>query len=307
MKIIDVHTHLGNILEPNGRELIYQENASKGREKDPIDLNEKMLMRHFGLGKLMYRLNSEKYTLASIARNMTATLANMRKSMTENQVSFNVCMPIAPYLTFEDLAKAAEVEPKIIPFTSIDFTKNYDVGQKLKNDVSRGAKGLKLHPIIQCQPVSGRPTMEALQSFEPLKKPVLVHTGKTSYYSKTVSHRNRPKNGEVQEIVGMVRTFPNIRFIIGHAGIFWANEVIYHLSDCKNVWLDTSFQSPGMVKKIVRTFGLDKVMFASDWPWGNQAPPIRIVNIACKGDLEMAERIFFRNAEELLELETKEY
>ncbi len=302
MQIIDIHTHLGDILYPGGRALIYRKNVVKDNIKDPIDSSEKMLNRHFGLGKLGFKLAHESFTRAAIVRGMTATLENMRKTLVQNRVSYNVCMPIAPYLTFEDLAEAAQQEPRIIPFTSVDFTRKHDVAEKLKSDVANGAKGLKLHPVIQCQSVCGRQTMEVLQSFEPLKKPVLVHTGRSSYYLKEESDRNRPENGDVAEIVQMVRAFPGIRFIIGHAGIVWVKEVRKQLGNCENVWVDTSFQSPGSIRKLVATFGLDKVMYASDWPWGNQAPNIKSVKVACKGDQEMEERIYFRNAKELLDL-----
>jgi len=303
MKIIDVHTHLGNILYPNGRELIYQKGIVKKAVNDPQDLNERLLMRNFGLGKLIYRLTHNSTTRAQVVRGMTATLENMRQSMADNKVNYHVCMPIAPYLTFEDLLEASEQEPRIIPFTSIDFTRPHDIGAKLKQDVTRGARGLKLHPVIQCQSVRDAPTMEALQSFQHLRKPVLPHTGPSAYYLGSETDRNRPENGAVKEIIHMVRTFPKIPFIIGHAGLFWVHEIRKSLGDCQNVWVDTSFQSPGNIRKLIKTFGPEKVMYASDWPWGSQGPHIKTVQVACKGDQQLAERLFFQNAKELLELE----
>ena len=52
--IIDVHSHLGDILYPNGGDLIYKKGAVKQKMYDPQDNNEKMFMRSFGLGKLFY-------------------------------------------------------------------------------------------------------------------------------------------------------------------------------------------------------------------------------------------------------------
>ncbi len=300
--IIDIHTHLGNILYPNGRNLIYQTGVTKKPINDPQDLNEKLLMRNFGMGKLIYRLAHNKITKAQIARGMTATLENLRHTINENKVDFQVCMPIAPYLTFEDLVEAASLEPRIIPFTSIDFTRTHDVGEKLKQDVVNGARGLKLHPVIQCQSVCASPTLEALQSFEALKKPVLVHAGPSSYYLGFETHRNQPQNGAINEIISMVRDFSKIPFIIGHSGLFCVNEVRKSLADCRNVWVDTSFQSPGNIRKLIRTFGADRVMYASDWPWGNQAPHINAVKVACKGDLKLEGLIYYSNAKELIDL-----
>lgn len=300
--IIDIHTHLGNILYPNGKSLIYQTGVSKKPINDPQDLSEKLLMRNFGLGKLIYRLTRDKISKAQVARGMTATLENLQHSIKKNKISFQVCMPIAPYLTFEDLVEAAVKEPRIIPFTSIDFTRPHDVGKKLKNDVTNGARGLKLHPVIQCQSVCAPPTLEALQSFEPLQKPVLVHAGSSSYYFGLETARNQPQNGSIDEIIQMVRDFPKIPFIIGHSGLFWVHELRRSLADCQNVWVDTSFQSPGNIRKLVNTFGADRVMYASDWPWGNQAPHLKAVKVACRGDLELEDRIYYRNAKDLIGL-----
>ena len=303
MEIIDAHTHLGNVLYPRGKELIYQKNVIKEKVKDTQDLNELLLMRSFGLGKLIYRLTLKTTILSQRARGMTATLENMQKSMSENKVSSNVIMPVAPYLTFEDLMEAKEKEPSILPFTSIDFTRDHDVAAKLKDDVEKGACGLKLHPIIQCQSLRDRPTMEALQAFQELQKPILVHTGPSSYYLGSESNLNRPEYGSISEIVYMVKTFPKIPFIIGHAGLFWISEIRKSLANCQNVWVDTSFQSPGNIRKLIKTFGADKVMYGSDWPWGSQKPHIKTVQVACKGDKALEEKVFSKNVKELLDLD----
>ena len=48
-----------------------------------------------------------------------------------------------------ELYKAKEKDPSIIPFTGVDFSRHYDFEAALCSDVWRGAKGMKLHPIIQ--------------------------------------------------------------------------------------------------------------------------------------------------------------
>ena len=98
---------------------------------------------------MAYEVTKYWTTKAQRARNFTATLENFRTSLEEAQVDYAVCLPIAPYLTFDDLAEAKEQEERILPFTSIDLTRSYDVEAQLNQDVARGALGLKLHPIIQ--------------------------------------------------------------------------------------------------------------------------------------------------------------
>lgn len=301
--IIDIHSHLGNILEHGGGRLISQKGVVMKRMFDPMTINEIGLMRTYGLGSLPYMIVKYWATKSQRARNATATLENLRRSIDEAGVDYTVCMPIAPYVTFDDLAAACTEEKRILPFTSIEFARGRDAGKKLAEDVRRGALGLKLHPIIQSVSLVDSRTMEALQAYVPLKKPVLVHTGVSGYYLGKEKGRNTPAYGKIRYAEEMVKTFPGINFIIGHSGLFQVNEVMRRLRGCPNVWVDTSIQSPLRVRQLVKTFGAEKVMYASDWPFGNRPPAIRIVRDACRGDRRLEDRIFFENARDLLGLE----
>lgn len=121
-------------------------------------------------------------TRASRARNATATLENMRQSMDEAGVTSSACMPIPPYLTFDDLRKAQEKEPRVITFTGVDYTKDDDIQSTLNEDVKQGAKGMKLHPIIQRAPLNSKKTFEAVEAFSAHGLPILFNCGVSSYY-----------------------------------------------------------------------------------------------------------------------------
>ena len=71
--IIDAHSHLRDILYPGGSDLIYRTNVQMENVFDPQGINEKLLMRHFGIGKFTYRLGHRVATKAMQARNRTAT------------------------------------------------------------------------------------------------------------------------------------------------------------------------------------------------------------------------------------------
>ncbi len=72
------------------------------------------------------------------------------------------------------------------------------------------------------------------------------------------------------------------------------------LAPLPNVFVDTSFQSPERVRQLVAAFGAERVLFASDWPFGNRPPALAIVRAACRGDRGLERRILFENAAELL-------
>lgn len=300
--IIDVHSHLGDILDYDGGGLIDRTGVAKEKIFDIISVSEKGLMRTYGLGPITFRLTRYWVTRAERARNAAATLENMARSLDESGVDAAVCLPIEPYVGFDDLDAARKKDRRVLPFTSIDFSSTVDFRKKLTGDVRRGALGLKLHPIIQKIPLGDRRVMEALQCFEPLNKPVLTHAGISSYYLGSERTRNTPEYGGIRYIEEMVRTFPKIRFIIGHSGLFQSAEVMRRLRGCRNVWMDTSFQSPFIIRKLVKIFGEDRVMFASDWPYGERVPALRAVRVACRGNARLEEHILSVNARELLGL-----
>ena len=217
--IIDVHSHLGDILNLGGGGLIDRKNVTMEKMWDPQTLNEKQLNRSFGLGALAYKVTEYWATKAQRARNATATLENMQRSLDEAGIDYTVCLPIAPYVTFEDLVKAREKDARILPFTSIDFTRDYDISAQIEADMAQGAVGLKLHPIIQAVPLDDSRVIEDLQACSRLYQPVLIHSGVSSYYlGKRVSKRTI--NGRIIHIDKVVRSFPHVNFIIGHAGLF---------------------------------------------------------------------------------------
>jgi len=301
--IIDIHTHLGDILYPDGGRLIDQKNIRKKIFFDVISLSE--FLSHTGISDAMDQwLYKKIYTLvtrASRARNATATLENMRASMDAAGVDKSVCMPIPPYVTFDDLEKARQKDDGIIAFTGVDYTRKYDVASALKSDVSKGAKGIKLHPIIQRTPMDNQKTFEAMEAFAPFQLPVLFHCGISSYYlGVEQQEKENAAFGGIEYARKLVADFPNITFIAGHAGLFQYREVMDLLGGFKNVMVDTSVQSPGHVKKLLNVFGPERVMYASDWPFGNRKSAIKIVKKACQGDKSLENRIFYENAAALL-------
>jgi predicted TIM-barrel fold metal-dependent hydrolase len=303
--IIDVHSHLGDVLNYEGGTLIHRTGICVPDIFNPQALNERLLMRSFGFGRCVFHLMKKQTIKAEAARNSAATLENMQASLDEAGIDYTVCLPIEPYLTFDDLRSAVKQDARILPFTSVNFDRMDSVDKKLRDDVKNGAYGLKLHPVIQRVSPSDSRIMETLESFQPLGKPVLIHAGKYEYYPVEENKRNIPEYGSIKPIAELIRFFPGIKFIVGHSGLFWHREVCTMLAGCDNVWVDTSFQSPYTIRTLMKTFGPDRVMYASDWPFGMRSPHMSTVRIACRGVRTLENRLFFENAAELLELDVK--
>jgi len=300
MRIIDIHSHLGDILE--GKYIIYKLNVVKEAVFDPIDLFESILFDTSQTEEEVSEEIPEVVIIGERARNFTATLQNMQRSIEEASVDFTVCMPILPYVSFEDLLAASEKDPRIIPFTCIDYSLEDLAGKKLVEDISNGARGLKIHPVIQQRSLADEFTLKAVQDFATTGKPVLVHTGVYQYYLGADASRSTPHNGEIKYFDALVREFPQINFIAGHSGLFQVYELMEKLKGVKNVWVDTSFQSPALIRELIKTFGPERVMYASDWPFGNRPPNIESMKVACGGDKALEEMVFFENARAMLQL-----
>lgn len=303
--IIDVHSHLGDILYENGGALIWKTEVKKEFILDLVTLSEWGLHNTIaGFEDFFYKRFGSMVTRAERARNATATLENMRKSMDESGVTKTVCMPIPPYVTFDDLAAAAARDNGVIPFTGIDFSKSDLIEKSLARDVANGARGLKLHPVIQKEPINSPRTLQAVEEFAQYKLPVLFHCGVSEYYLGTEkTTRQNPSNGEIKHTVDLVAAFPNVDFIAGHAGLFQVRDVMSLLGGYKNVYVDISFQSPGTIRELVDVFGPEKVLFASDWPYGNRPTAVKAVRKACQGDRILEDLIYYQNAARLLNME----
>lgn len=301
--IIDAHTHLGNILDPDGGSLIERKGAGKTLAFDPISLSEALLHRDFGGGDMLFRLILKWVVKAERARNLTATRENIRISMDEAGVVYSACMPVPPYVTFEDLERAAEKDRGIVPFTGVDYTRECDLQAELDRHVSAGARGLKLHPVIQCMPLNSRKTFEAVEAFAPHGLPVLFHCGYSSYYLNGETGRERPDyGGNIAHAETLIRAFPGVKFIAGHAGMYQVREVIGLLAGYPNVFVDISFQSPEKIRELFKSLGPERVLYGSDWPWGSRLTAIRTLTKACRGNKSLERLVFFENAAELMKL-----
>jgi predicted TIM-barrel fold metal-dependent hydrolase len=300
-EIIDMHTHLGNILYPGGGGLIEKTGQKKAIRFDIITISEKML--HFDLGdKKMEKILFGKYiTIAERARNLTATRENMRRSMDENGIVASAVMPVPPNVLFSDLFRAAGKDKGILPFTGIDFSQSSDaIDSQLAADVNAGARGLKLHPVIQKEKLTSAKTFSAMESFMRYNLPVLCHSGTSSYYPKSEHFMEEPSYGEIFYIRNLARAFPGVCFIVGHSGLYEVEDAINMLHPYQNIYMEISFQNPWTIRRLIRTFGPDRILYGTDWPWGDRRTALKCVQLACGKDRQLARRILYENAAELL-------
>lgn len=319
-KKIDVHTHLGdilygkNIIHKSHQELknTYYERMLKVREEhflrkdfhypgsafelevwkknNPIPPEEAHLEEAVGI--------EEAFT----NRNFSASLKEMQKTMARNQIDYCAVMPVLPHVSFEDIKAASLVDRRIIPFTSIDFSMGEAAGEKLLEDVSDGAKGLKIHPVIQNVRLDEKRIYVALEKWAESGLPVLPHIGVAEYFPPEKAYMDTPQNGEIEPFLKIVKDFPNINFIAGHGGNESWQKLLETCVDTKNVFIDTSMATPTSIKSYLKEWGSERMLFASDWPWLGQEVATALIEQEIHSD-EDKEKIYYKNSYTLLKLD----
>lgn len=132
--------------------------------------------------------------------------------------------------------------------------------------------GVKLHPDYQNFFVDDVKMFPIYEELERQGMFLLLHCG------EDVSFRNSGR-GNPSRTVAVLKNFPELKIIAAHLGGYlrW-NETLEYLAGFPNVWLDTAYcafkPEPQIMQEIIDTFGTDKILFGSDWPWMEQKKSI---------------------------------
>ncbi|MBR7107185.1 MAG: amidohydrolase [Lentisphaeria bacterium] len=166
-----------------------------------------------------------------------------------------------------------------------------DIDGVLKDIKERGLRGIKLHPDFQ-QIYIDEPAMMRIYGKLDATLPLIIHMGdpRTDFSSP---HR----------LARVLERFPDLVVIAAHFGGYkeW-DQAWKHLVG-KNVFLDTSSSfpllSPEEAVRIIRAHGVEKILFASDYPASDLENAIGdILKLGLSP--QENEQIFHLNAERIL-------
>lgn len=164
--------------------------------------------------------------------------------------------------------------------------------EDIKGDVDHiielGLKGVKLHPDIQGVKIDDQRCYKIYELCEG-RLPVLMHTGDKRY-----SFSN-PEN-----LIPVLKDFPSLTVIGAHfSGYSVWDKVLESLDGYKNLYVDCSsslpFITPEKGRELVRFFGCEKVLFATDFPmWKIDQEISRVENLGLTE--EEKQNVFYKNA-----------
>ena len=298
-RVIDFHAHLGDIAW--GKNVIWRQGVEQTDFPNPLKAHEES-----GFSEPLLSSMDEFPDLIQAAYRLLDenTLENLIKRLDEDGITYIVMLPIHPYIAFEEILAASKLEPRIIPFTTVDYSLPTDqIIVKLKSDVRNGARGLKIHPVVQNISLADPKVHAAVEAMASYNLPILSHCGINDYYLDESPYPRNPELGNFEDFADLCHAYPKARLVAGHAGGLLGGEMEILAEKTKgldNVYVDTSFRPSEGVLKAVELFGRNRVLFGTDHPFSTQTGGLREIYKACAGDTELERLLVFQNAADLL-------
>jgi uncharacterized protein len=153
------------------------------------------------------------------------------------------------------LAYAERSQGRLIPFVRLDLAEQPI--QEAVRCLDAGARGIKLHPRAQRFLLNDERLAPVFELAADRRVPILIHGG-----------RGLPPIAD--HLARLVERYPGAQLIIAHAGIADLAGLAGHFSGVAGVFFDTSVWSPIDLLALLRQVSPEQVLYASDYPYGQQ-------------------------------------
>jgi predicted TIM-barrel fold metal-dependent hydrolase len=159
------------------------------------------------------------------------------------------------------LAYAKRSGGRMIPFVRLDLTED-PIGEA-ERCLDLGARGIKLHPRAQKFLLNDERLSPIFELAAERKVPVLIHGGRGL---PPIAH----------DLGRVVDRYPDAQLIVAHAGIADLAQLAERLAGKPGVFFDTSVWSPLDLLSLYRLVGPEQIVYASDYPYGQQPSSLLI-------------------------------
>jgi predicted TIM-barrel fold metal-dependent hydrolase len=227
-------------------------------------------------------------------RMQSSNVQRLTMEMAHNHVRQAIVVAIDPYVpTPEVVAECAATKGILLPFISVD-PNSENWRDQLELHLSQSVFGYKMHDQLQQIPYTHPRISEILTVVAAAKPglPVYLHTGLFPIYKPMDERWDKGLNL-------LLARFPELRFICGHCGWNRPSAALRVAKRHKNLWLETSWQPPKIIRKLCDLLGPERLIMGSDYPLYSMRRSIR----NCKQALTAAEfrMVSEDNARKLLE------
>jgi predicted TIM-barrel fold metal-dependent hydrolase len=159
------------------------------------------------------------------------------------------------------LEHAARSEGRLVPFVRLDLGE--EPIQEAERCLDRGARGIKLHPRAQRFLLNDERLAPVFALAAERRVPILIHGG-----------RGLPPIAD--DLARLLETYSEVELIIAHAGIADLGALMSHFAGQAGVFFDTSAWSPIDLLDFFRQASPEQVLYASDYPYGQQPSSLLI-------------------------------
>jgi predicted TIM-barrel fold metal-dependent hydrolase len=159
------------------------------------------------------------------------------------------------------LEYAKRSQGRFIPFVRLDLTE--DPVEEAVRCLDLGARGIKLHPRAQRFMLNDQRLAPIFELAAERRVPILIHGG-----------RGLPPIAD--HLARLIEAYPQAQLIIAHGGIADLGALAERFSGKAGVFFDTSVWSPVDLLDVFRQFSAEQILFASDYPYGQQPASLLI-------------------------------
>src|ERR671934_1259054 len=159
------------------------------------------------------------------------------------------------------LAYAERSGGRLIPFVRLDLAE--EPIEEATRCLDAGARGIKLHPRAQRFLLNDQRLAPVFALAAERGVPILIHGG-----------RGLPPIAD--NLARLVEAYPEAKLIIAHAGIADLAELAERFGGKAGVFFDTSVWSPIDLLSLFHLVSPEQVVYASDYPYGQQPSSLLI-------------------------------
>jgi predicted TIM-barrel fold metal-dependent hydrolase len=159
------------------------------------------------------------------------------------------------------LEHARRSEGRLIPFVRLDLSE--EPIEEATRCLDLGARGIKLHPRAQRFLLNDERLAPVFSLAAERRVPILIHGG-----------RGLPPIAD--NLARLMDANPGAQLIIAHAGIADLAELGGHFGGRAGVFFDTSVWSPIDLLSLFHLVSAEQVVYASDYPYGQQPSSLLI-------------------------------
>jgi len=276
--VIDFHTHIGDVC----RGCYHDETGA-----DVEGFVEPHILERTGYNPLLLRLSASPVLPKSLflqPAKRAAALANGRNllaSMESSGIGKSLVLPIAPFVSTEEILRAAQISPEqLIPLISVNF--EGIAPHEVENQIKRYCdlfpfRGIKFHPNLQKVEPGSQKASVLYESASTKDLFVLIHGGITP-----VVFDNSRKFSIGKNLLPVLKEHSKTTFVVAHAGGYFNPDELFlrDIADLPNVHVDTSGVGPGTIISALKFLGPERVIFGSDWPYGTQKRSLQLLETA---------------------------